>query len=133
MILLDTHVLVWVAEGLPRIGRRALRIVEQSSYGDALGVAAVSFWELSMLAEKGRVATAMSPRVLRHSMLARGIREVPLDGAIGIVAGELGGLRGDPADRMIVATALALDATLMTADESLLDWSGALRMVDARN
>lgn len=133
MILLDTHVLIWVAEGLPRIGRRAVKLVEHSSHADAIGVAAVSFWELAMLAEKGRIATMMSPRNLRQSTLARGIREIPLDGAIGIVAGELGGLHGDPADRMIVATALALDATLMTADESLLDWSGSVRMVDARN
>lgn len=86
-----------------------------------------------MLTRKSRLRMNLTPEALREKMLSQGVREIPLDGAIGIVAGELAGLGGDPADRMIVATAMALDATLMTADESLLDWAGAVRMVDARN
>lgn len=86
-----------------------------------------------MLTRKARIRMKLSPGALRERVLSQGMREIALDGAMGITAGELAGLGGDPADRMIVATALALDATLMTADESLLDWPGALRVVDARN
>ena len=133
MIVLDTHVLVWFADEPRRVGRHAKALVNRAQQRADLGVAAVSFWELAMLAEKRRVAMTVSPRVLRQRVLAEGIHEIVLDGGIGIVAGELTGLHGDPADRMIVATAMALEATLVTADESLLEWSGSLRMVDARN
>lgn len=133
MILLDTHVLLWFVDSPGRVGRRAARLFDRGLYGETLGVAAVSFWELAMLVRKRRVVMRSSPGELRDAVLGQGIREIVLDGAMGVVAGELTGLHGDPADRMIVATAMALDATLMTADESLLDWPGALRMVDARN
>lgn len=86
-----------------------------------------------MLTRKARIRMRLSPRALRDRVLSQGMREIRLDGAMGVTAGELTGLGGDPADRMIVATAMALDGTLMTADESLLEWAGALRMVDARN
>jgi PIN domain nuclease of toxin-antitoxin system len=64
--------------------------------------------------------------------LRAGLIELPVDGAIGILAGALDGLPGDPADRLIVATAIANDATLMTVDRRLLDWPGELDRHDAR-
>ncbi len=45
---------------------------------------------------------------------------------------ELEGMHGDPIDRIIVATALAHDAVLLTADRPILEWSGRLRRQDAR-
>ena len=47
-------------------------------------------------------------------------------------ASELDELHGDPIDRIIVATALVEDAVLLTADRSILDWSGKMRRQDAR-
>jgi PIN domain nuclease of toxin-antitoxin system len=47
-------------------------------------------------------------------------------------AAGLGNLTGDPIDRLIVATALVEDAVLLTADGSLLAWSGGLRRQDAQ-
>jgi PIN domain nuclease of toxin-antitoxin system len=64
-------------------------------------------------------------------MLAAGIRELPLTGEIAILAGGLESLHGDPADRIIAATAIAHDATLMTADEKLLQWRHPLKRQDA--
>jgi PIN domain nuclease of toxin-antitoxin system len=52
-------------------------------------------------------------------------------GEIAIVAGELDGLHGDPADRFIAATAIVHDATLVTADERLLRWRHPLRRQNA--
>lgn len=70
--------------------------------------------------------------MVRRKVLERGIREAPVDGAVGIQAAELKEFHGDPADRIIVATALANLATLMTADKPILRWRGAdLRVVDA--
>jgi PIN domain nuclease of toxin-antitoxin system len=60
-----------------------------------------------------------------------GLNEIPLDGAIGIRAGQLADMHGDPADRIIVATALA-GHTLVTSDRQILAWPGALERIDAR-
>lgn len=45
---------------------------------------------------------------------------------------ELEGMHGDPIDRIIVATALAENAILLTADRAILGWTGGLRRQDAR-
>ena len=51
-----------------------------------------------------------------------GIQEVPVDGEVSIAAAELPGSHGDPADRMVVATAILRALTLITADDVLLGW-----------
>ena len=60
-----------------------------------------------------------------------GLIEIPVDGDIAIRANELTGLHADPADRLIIATALG-GHTLVTADARLLSWSGRLTRMDAR-
>jgi PIN domain nuclease of toxin-antitoxin system len=57
---------------------------------------------------------------------------VPRLGEIGIAAAQLQDLHGDPADRIILATALHHRATLVTADQRLLAWTGPLERHDAR-
>ncbi len=64
-------------------------------------------------------------------MLSEGASELPLTGEIAILAGELEGLHGDPADRFIVATAITHDAMLVTADDRLLQWRHGLRRNNA--
>lgn len=132
MIVLDTHVLVWFAEDHPQLGPRTVRLTDAALRRDEAMVSAISFWEIAMLVDKGRVRLDMSPAALRQSALGQGIREVPLDGAIGIGAAELRGFHGDPADRMIVATTLWLGGQLMTADRRILRWRRGLRALDAR-
>jgi len=67
---------------------------------------------------------------------ARAIEQAVLEGVahgmIGIAANELQNLHDDPADRLIVATALALGASLATSDARLLAWTGPLARIDAR-
>jgi len=59
------------------------------------------------------------------------MRELPVTGDIAILAAELTGLNGDPADRIIAATAIANDATLISADSNLLKWRHRLKRQDA--
>jgi PIN domain nuclease of toxin-antitoxin system len=133
VIVLDTHVLAWFAEDDPHLGKQAGRVADAALHGDDVAVSAISFWEIAMLAQKGRLALAEPPPVIRRKILERGIREVPMDGAIGIRAAELKNFHGDPADRIIVATAMAQLATLMTADKPILRWRGGnLKTIDAR-
>jgi PIN domain nuclease of toxin-antitoxin system len=60
------------------------------------------------------------------------VREWPLTGEVGIAAATLLDFHPDPADRFITATALLYGATLVTADDRILTWSGTLRRHDAR-
>lgn len=71
--------------------------------------------------------------VWRKELLEKGLCEVPLDGAIAIRAGGLKDFHGDPADRLIVATALELSSKLMTADQKILAWKDLKLKFDARN
>jgi PIN domain nuclease of toxin-antitoxin system len=61
-----------------------------------------------------------------------GVREIGLSAEIAMWAVDLEDLHGDPMDRIIIATALAENALLLTADRPLLDWPGRLQRQDAR-
>jgi PIN domain nuclease of toxin-antitoxin system len=72
-----------------------------------LAVSAVSFLEFGTLWRKGRLQLKGELEDWRDQLLAGGLIEIPLDGAIAIRANRLDSFHPDPADRMIVATALA--------------------------
>lgn len=132
MILLDTHALLWFAADDSRLGSRANRAADAALRKDEVLVSAISFWELAMLQKKARVHLDGTADAFRTDARAQGIIEVPIDGAIGIAAALLDDFHGDPADRLIVASALAYNATLVTADALILGWRGPLRRHDAR-
>jgi PIN domain nuclease of toxin-antitoxin system len=96
-----------------------------------LAVSAVSFWEIALLIAKRRLRSLDSAEIARRQILDTGVSELPLSGDIAIIAAELNGLHGDPADRFIVATAITHDATLMTADDRLLRWRHSVRRQNA--
>ncbi len=133
MLLLDTHVLVWLTEGNPRLGSNSLQQINRALVEEQLAVTSISFWEIAMLVEKQRLAIAMDLQVWRRDLLDHGIQEVFLHGRPALAAGSLENFHGDPADRMIVATALDLPATLVTADQKILDWPGLDTKIDARH
>ena len=132
MILLDTHVLVWLTEGMPELGRWARRDADAALVAGQLAVSAITFWEVAMLSEKGRLRMRQPLRAWRSDLLEAGLVELPVTGQVGIEAADLDGLHQDPADRLIVATAALGRAILLTADERLLGWNGPLRVQDAR-
>ena len=61
-----------------------------------------------------------------------GVIEIPVDGEIAILSTRLAGMHGDPADRLIVATALARGAVLVTADQKILAAKGGPQRLDAQ-
>ncbi|MFA7347579.1 MAG: type II toxin-antitoxin system VapC family toxin [Desulfurivibrionaceae bacterium] len=132
MLLLDTHVLVWLDEGNPRLGKTALQTINESLANSQLGVATISFWEVAMLIEKQRLTMQTELAEWRFELLQAGLLEIPLRGTTTIQAGQLRLFHGDPADRMIVATAIENEATLMTADERILSWKQLNQKIDAR-
>lgn len=132
MMLLDTHVLVWLDAGSDKLGKQARHAIEAAFESDELAVCAISFWELAMLQQRGRIA--LPPlRAWREELLSMGLREIAVDGQIGLAAAELPDFHPDPADRLIVATAIQRNAVLASADARILEWRASLERVDARS
>jgi len=132
VILLDTHALVWFAEDNPRLGRRTTARVNAGLAREDVAVAAISFWEITMLFQKRRLRLELPPTDVRRKVLEQGIQEVAIAGDVAIEAARLAAFHGDPADRLIVAVAQSRDAVLVTADDAILEWRGRLRTQDAR-
>jgi PIN domain nuclease of toxin-antitoxin system len=126
-ILLDTHVLIWLAEGLDELSASPRQQIERAALKDGVAVSAISFWETAMLARRGRIALSQPLSVWRQRLLAHsGIIELPVDGEVAIESVELpGDLHPDPADRLLVATARVHGCKLATRDRRLLDYSAA--------
>ena len=129
MILLDTHAAIWLT--IEKLGKQSRRIADKALAVDELAISTFSFWELAMLTSKGRLRALESAGKLRDQLLALGLRELPVTGEIAILGAELEGLHGDPADRIIAATAIRHDATLITADDKLLRWQHQMKRQDA--
>ena len=131
MILLDTHVLLWLDASDRRLGRKSRTLVDERWTAGKVAVSAISFWEIGRLNERGRIRLNTPVQEWRNQWLAAGIVELALDGATAMRALDLAGLPEDPADRFITATAITHDAALMTADEKLLAWPHSLTRHDA--
>lgn len=112
----DTHVWVWSAAG----DARAEKLRDFS--GTAV-VSAISQWEVSMLAMKGRLVLKPDGETWFSANLAPPVSLAPLSAEISLTSGRLPDFHGDPADRIIVATAMTMGIPLITADERILRWN----------
>jgi PIN domain nuclease of toxin-antitoxin system len=132
VILLDTHAAVWLANNDPALGQKSCSIALAARAENQLAISAISFWEIALLVAKNRLELHDRPTELRAELLDTGVIELALTGNIALLAVELKNLHGDPADRFIAATAIAHDATLMTADARLLRWRSKVRRQNAQ-
>ena len=130
MILLDTHVLLWHERGDRKLGRRARAEVERSWSENEAAVSAITFWEVGMQVQKNRLGFHLDLDAWRRDLLDLGLVEIPIDGAIAARACLLQDMHGDPADQLIVATALE-GHRLVTADRGILEWPGRLSRLRA--
>lgn len=131
MRLLDTHALIWFREANSRLGTQARQEIERSLQGNDAAVSVISFWEIAMQLQKGRIALPLDLTPWRQDSLEYGLAEIPVTAEIAMRAGLLPDMHGDPCDRLIVATALE-GHELITADERILAWPGQLTRLDAR-
>ena len=134
MILADTQALLWFFISDRRLGRLAYQMLWQASLNQDVAFSAISIWEVSMLLQKGRVDVDLNLNAIEwhRVLIQRGFIEVPVGGSIAARAGELPDMHGDPADRIIVATALEGGHRLITSDRNILDWPHELDRSDAR-
>ncbi len=131
-MLLDTHALVWYRSGDRRLGENAIRAIDTALRTGEAVVSAISFWEMGLLIRKGRFELGDELTSWRRDVLGEGLIEFQVDGEIALTAGLLSHDHGDPADRLIVATAICSGITLLTADQLILEWNGTFDRQDAR-
>ncbi len=129
--LLDTHAVIWFATESTLLGKRSRLLCDEALAAEELAVCSITFWEIALLISKGRLDALMPTSELRAALLESGVTEVPLTGDIALAAASLD-LHPDPADRFIAASAVALGATLVTADDRLLNWKYPLKRQSAR-
>ena len=124
VIILDTHVLIWAVQDDPRLGKTARHIIDDMTLHSRILIAAITPWEIAMLAQKGRIALGDDVgRWISRALALPGIALAPLEAPISVGSVRLpGDFHADPADRMIVATARFHQAPLMTADQAILTY-----------
>jgi len=125
--LLDTHVWIWLMQGNPKLSASTRAEIQAAVPDGQLRVSAISVWEVAMLEAKQRVVFDIDCNVwVDQALSAPGVSLMPLSPEIAIASTRLPGeFHGDPADRMIVATARQQNCTLVTADQAILDYAGA--------
>ena len=131
MVVVDTHALVWQLNADAKIGRRARARLERALAREELCVSAVTFWEISLLVSRDRLRLDTTATHFRWRVLEMGIRELAVGGEVALQAAALAPELVDPVDCFLAATALTHGATLMTADERLLE-SRVVDVLDAR-
>ncbi|MCC6196896.1 MAG: type II toxin-antitoxin system VapC family toxin [Burkholderiales bacterium] len=119
-LLLDTHVWLWSILAPAKLPRRAKSAINRSS--NELWLSPISVWELLVLVERGRLRIEAEPRRWIEQALARTpAQEAQINFEVALRSREVLPMHADPADRILVATALVNGFTLVTADQSLID------------
>lgn len=121
MILLDTHALIWWRDDSGRLSRNAEAAIAKEANNGTISISAFSFWEIALLVEHHRLTL---PSDLQTWMAAvetiNGMRFIPVDHQIAVASVQLPvGLHKDPADRILVATAMLLNIPIVTADQKM--------------
>ena len=120
MIVLDTHAWVWWLSKPDKLGKKAERAVKRA---ERIGVPAICVWEVAMKvrAEKLKFDRPTSAWIDQALSGDRRLELLPLSPRIAVAAAQLEWQHGDPADRLIVATASVYEAQLVTVDGRIAD------------
>jgi len=122
VIVLDTHAWLWWLNEPSRLSRGAASAIDDA---DDLGISAISLWEFALLIERRSVEPRIDPlEWLEAALSVPRVELLDLTPAVAMGSSRLEGFHRDPADRLIVATALANDAPLVTKDERIRRWEG---------
>ncbi len=117
MIVLDTHALIWWRVAPEKLGRKAHRACERSQ---AIGASAISFWEIGILAARGKLKLRLPlSEWTRETLEGPRMEGLAVTPEIAVLAAGLQ-MHGDPADRIIVGTALQEGCKLVTRDEAIV-------------
>lgn len=126
-ILLDTQLLLWIAEGSGKVSPAASRFISDPLNETTFSVA--SIWEVAIKNSKGLPNFQVDPSLLRGSLLHNGFTEIAILGKHAIAVSTLPAIHKDPFDRLIIAQAIVEGITLLTADKLIARYPGPIHKV----
>jgi PIN domain nuclease of toxin-antitoxin system len=132
LLLLDTHVWLWAVSGdTRRIGRRSRTLLTRGEARSTLRISTATIFEVAALHTSGRLRLVRPlEQWIEQAVAAPALRVSPVPAAVATDAGTIPrAALADPIDRILVATARHLDATLLTSDGAVLDYASATRNV----
>ena len=126
-LLLDTHLLLWVA-GLPeKLPNTARQLIEDPEH--ELFFSAANLWEIAIKKSLGRSDFQVDTRLLRRGLLDNGYTELPIFSEHAVFIDSLPAIHKDPFDRILIAQATVEGFTLLTSDEFVAQYPGPIRSV----
>ena len=121
VILLDTHVLVWLTSEPAKLSKHANSAIRRASRGGGIAVSAITLWELGWLASHGRLQPTGTVEAYLEEVSSR-VAILPITTRVAALANLFfTDYSSDPCDRIIGATALAEGIALVTKDERIRD------------
>lgn len=126
--LLDTHIWIWWMIGAdPLRSSTARERIARAIDEESARVSVISLWEVGMLEAHKRISLTVDVETwTRQALSSPGLSLAPLTPDIALASSHLPGeIHGDPADRMLIATARSFGATLVTRDRRILEYSQA--------
>jgi PIN domain nuclease of toxin-antitoxin system len=126
-LLLDTHLLLWAAQGFEHLPADAQTLMSEPE--NELNFSVASLWEIVIKCGVGREDFNVDPRLLRRGMLDNGYRELPILSGHVVAIGALPPIHKDPFDRLLVAQAIVEGITLLTADAHVAEYPGPVHRV----
>ena len=131
MIHVDTHILIWLLAGNTTLDDSMVELLSEAWIRSELVVSVIVFSEVAQLHLRGRVDLGKSPEQWTRERERDGLRVVPVTSEIAVRASMLKttGFHGDPMDRLITATAVIGDHTLVTADRKIVEWAERTRLL----
>ena len=123
MILLDTHVLVWLTVKPERLSKAATRVVKRAERAGGVAISSITLWEIAHLVDHGRVKIHGSTEAFLDSLCQSSeLAVLDITPEIAALAFQFPpGFPRDPADRLIGATARAHGIPLVTKDQPMQD------------
>ena len=124
MIVLDTHAWIWWLSKPEEISQSAREEIDRAMEKEEILISSISSWEVALLVRKGKLELSIPVEdwVARSEALPF-IQFVPIDNRIALRSNHLPGeIHEDPADRIIIATALTLGAPLVSKDSRIRDY-----------
>ena len=130
-LLLDTNVLLRLAIDSGDISEPFKEEVESGLAHGSIAVSTMTFVETTRLHHHGRIDLGCHPAVWRSERLRSGLREIPIGGDVAVESVLLmnTGFHSDPADQLIVATAMLAGMRLATTDEKIISWAQRTRLL----
>ncbi|MCY4518677.1 MAG: type II toxin-antitoxin system VapC family toxin [Acidimicrobiaceae bacterium] len=130
-LVLDTNVLLRLVTDSADLGDGFKDAVETAAGDGEAAVSAITFVETTRLHHHGRIDLGVHPATWRRERLGSGLRELPVDGDIAVESVLLmnSGFHRDPADQIIVATAMIHGLSLATTDVAIRSWARRTRLV----